>query len=75
MERVIGGERVQVAGEPGEKARALGGGAQREVSPAAAAGGVGEGATAVQQAGHARDPGVDGQPRAAGLFVKPADQR
>jgi hypothetical protein len=74
VEGVVGGERVRVAGELAEEVRPFGGGAQREVAPAAPAGGVGGGAAAVEQAGDARDLGVQGQPGAAGLLVDPADQ-
>ncbi len=75
VEGVVGGERVEAGGEPGEEARPFGGGAQREVAPAAAAGRVGRLAAAVQQAGDPRCPRVDGQPGAAGLLVDAADQR
>ena len=74
VERVVGRQGVQVSSEFAKEARAYRCGAEREVSPAAAAGGVGEGATGVQQAGHARDAWMDGEPGAAGLLVDPTDQ-
>ena len=49
------------------------GGAQRQFSPAAAAGGIGGRTAAVQQAGHPRQVRLGGQPGAAGLLVRPAE--
>ena len=54
VERVVGGERRRVIGELLEHPGAVGGGAQRQLSPAAAARWVGLRAAAVQQAGDPR---------------------
>ena len=75
VERVVGGERGRVVGQFLEHARAVGGGAQRQLAPAAAAGRVGLAPPAVQQAGHPGDVGADRQPGPARLLVDAADQR
>ena len=54
---------------------AVGGCAQRQLSPTAAASRVGLCAPAVEQARDPRHGRMDGQPGAAGLLVEPAEQR